>query len=224
MAASFPTSVKSFTTKVDGAGGDLVAAADVNGLQDEVIAIETELKKTTGSVVDHGGLAGLADNDHPQYSLATHDHDADYLGVTAKAADSDKLNGEPASYYQPVNTLGAWQAWTPSGYAGLTAISSSTFRYCQIGNVVLFYVVINETATATPTAITVNLPVNRVGSPITTDITGRVGAASDNSVIAEATWAIANGHQYLVFVKSDGSAWSGNTAKYINVVGFYEAA
>lgn len=81
MAASFPTSVKSFTTKVDGAGGDLVAAADVNGLQDEVVAIETELKKTTGSVVDHGGLAGLADNDHPQYSLTTHDHDADYSDI-----------------------------------------------------------------------------------------------------------------------------------------------
>lgn len=43
MAASFPTSVKTFTTKVDGAGGSLVAAADVNDLQLEVAAIETIL-------------------------------------------------------------------------------------------------------------------------------------------------------------------------------------
>lgn len=43
MAASFPTSVKSFTAKVDGAEGDLVAAADINDLQDEVMAIETNL-------------------------------------------------------------------------------------------------------------------------------------------------------------------------------------
>ena len=68
MAATYPGGVKSFTTKVDGT--DIIAAADVNDLQDEVAAIETELKKTTGSTIDHGGLAGLSDNDHPQYMLA----------------------------------------------------------------------------------------------------------------------------------------------------------
>lgn len=64
MPASFPTTVKSFTTKAAGGG---IGSDHVNDLQLEVIAIETELKKTTGSIVDHGGLAGLADNDHPQY-------------------------------------------------------------------------------------------------------------------------------------------------------------
>src|SRR5690606_34758952 len=39
--ASFPTSVKSFTTKADNV--DDVMAADVNGIQDEVVAIETHL-------------------------------------------------------------------------------------------------------------------------------------------------------------------------------------
>jgi hypothetical protein len=41
MAASFPTTVKSFTTKVDGV--DDVQAAHINDLQDEVVAVETEL-------------------------------------------------------------------------------------------------------------------------------------------------------------------------------------
>ena len=68
MAASFPTSVKTFTTKTAGAG---ILSEHVNAIQEEVVAIETELKKTTGSVVDHGGLAGLADNDHTQYRLAS---------------------------------------------------------------------------------------------------------------------------------------------------------
>ena len=68
MAATFPVGVKSFTTKVDGT--DIIAAVAVNDLQDEVSAIDTELKKTTGSALDHGGLAGLSDNDHPQYMLA----------------------------------------------------------------------------------------------------------------------------------------------------------
>ena len=64
MAATFPGGVKVFTTKQ---AGDQIASAHINDLQAEVVAVETELRKTTGSVVDHGGLAGLGDNDHPQY-------------------------------------------------------------------------------------------------------------------------------------------------------------
>jgi hypothetical protein len=41
MAASFPTAIKSFTTKVDGV--DDVQAAHINDLQDEVVAVETVL-------------------------------------------------------------------------------------------------------------------------------------------------------------------------------------
>lgn len=41
MTASFPTAVKSFATKVDGVTD--VMAADINDLQDEIAAIETEL-------------------------------------------------------------------------------------------------------------------------------------------------------------------------------------
>lgn len=68
MAATFPGGVKSFTTKTDGV--DKIYASHVNDLQDEVMAIETELRKTTGSVVSHGSLAGLSNNDHPQYLLS----------------------------------------------------------------------------------------------------------------------------------------------------------
>lgn len=79
MAATFPGGVKVFTTKQ---AGDQIASAHINDLQDEVVAVETELRKTTGSVVSHGSLAGLSNNDHPQYLL-----------TTGKAADSDKLDG-----------------------------------------------------------------------------------------------------------------------------------
>lgn len=41
MAASYPTSVKAFTSKVDGV--DDVMAADINEIQDEVEAVETDL-------------------------------------------------------------------------------------------------------------------------------------------------------------------------------------
>jgi hypothetical protein len=46
MAASFPSSVKSFSTKVDDI--DDVEAAHVNDLQDEVVAIETHLVTNYG--------------------------------------------------------------------------------------------------------------------------------------------------------------------------------
>jgi hypothetical protein len=39
MPAAYPSAIKSFTTKVDGAG-NVMFAVDVNGIQDEVIAIE----------------------------------------------------------------------------------------------------------------------------------------------------------------------------------------
>ena len=67
MAATFPGGVKVFTTKQ---AGDQIASAHINDLQDEVVAVETELRKTTGSVVSHGSLAGLSNNDHPQYLLS----------------------------------------------------------------------------------------------------------------------------------------------------------
>jgi len=67
MAATFPGGVKVFTTKQ---AGDQIASAHINDIQDEVVAVETELRKTTGSVVSHGSLAGLSNNDHPQYLLS----------------------------------------------------------------------------------------------------------------------------------------------------------
>jgi hypothetical protein len=41
MTASFPSAIKTFTTKVDGTS--TIEASHVNDLQDEVSAIETEL-------------------------------------------------------------------------------------------------------------------------------------------------------------------------------------
>lgn len=65
MTAEFPGNVKDFEDK---SPGQAIMSSFINDLQDEVEAIETELKKTTGSVVDHGALAGTSDDDHPQYT------------------------------------------------------------------------------------------------------------------------------------------------------------
>ena len=114
MAATFPGGVKTFTTKQ---AGDQIDSVHINDLQAEVVAVETELRKTTGSVVSHGSLAGLSNNDHPQYLLA----------ATGKAADSAKLGGVlHADYPQHVidtvlgENTGVWQAFTPTWSAPTT--------------------------------------------------------------------------------------------------------
>ena len=45
MAASYPGSLKSFTTKTD--SSDVVRASHINDLQDEVVAVETQLGITS---------------------------------------------------------------------------------------------------------------------------------------------------------------------------------
>lgn len=100
------------------------------------------------NVTDHGVLAGLADNDHPQYLLATataadsdkldgshasafatagHNHNTTYLGISAKAADSELLDNHDTAYFatadhdhigEPVIILLSDTAPTPT-YAGM---------------------------------------------------------------------------------------------------------
>ena len=76
--------------------------------------------------IDHGSLAGLADDDHPQYLLttgkaadsdkldgvdstgfatATHNHTGTYLPIDGKAADSDKLDGVDITAFKGLNSL-----------------------------------------------------------------------------------------------------------------------
>lgn len=106
---------------------DFVEFVDTNSNTSKKITLENVAKS-----ISHGDLAGLSDNDHPQYSLTTHDHDSDYLGITAKAADSDKLDGVDSTGYvkadgwTPVSGTWAYASATtitvPSGAASLYAI------------------------------------------------------------------------------------------------------
>jgi len=222
MAATFPSGVKSFTTKTDGV--DKIYAAHINDIQDEVTAIETELTKTTGSVVDHGALTGLGDNDHPQYSLTTHDHDSDYLGITAKAANSDKLDGLDSSAFVQSSALGVWQNWDPTLDTGDTILSDYTVaRYCLVGKLVHFiFSASNKDLSGSSGEIEVGLPVQAgscgevrftaFGYPISSTyaaIMAKIFSSSTEMTIAKGLFS---------------EPWSGTeTGVYIIVNGFYEA-
>jgi len=93
MTATFPGGVKVYSTKNP---GDIIQSATINSLQEEVVAVETELRKTTGSVVSHGSLAGLGNNDHPQYVLVNN----------AKMRSMTALNDDTAASITPSNNQG----------------------------------------------------------------------------------------------------------------------
>ena len=133
-----------------------IPIADANGLLDEWVT-------PGGAATDHGALTGLADDDHPQYLLATakaadsdlldshdtayfatagHDHSGTYLGLTAKAADSDTVDGAHASA-------------TPSGYYVPIADSAGKLAVGWIPLTVNADKVDGSHASATPTASTV---------------------------------------------------------------------
>jgi len=142
MAATFPGGVKVFTTKQ---AGDQIASAHINDLQAEVVAVETELRKTTGSVVDHGGLAGLADNDHPQYVLMSGNQTI--AGVKSFSSFPVTPSSAPTTNYQVSNKkyvddlIGAWASWTPTitwfgGTTDPTSFTVSSARYVTVGNLV----------------------------------------------------------------------------------------
>jgi len=121
MAATFPGGVKVFTTKQ---AGDQIASAHINDLQAEVVAVETELRKTTGSVVDHGGLAGLADNDHPQYRIAN----------SLKMASVGAMADDTASSITPTNAQGILFLRTLGGdvMAAVFYDAISPTAYCSL--------------------------------------------------------------------------------------------
>ena len=73
-------------------------------------------------ITDHGALAGLGDDDHPQYLLAT-----------GKAADSDKLDGNDSTYFMPQSYKDGWipvsNTWTYNAANKINVPSGATSIY-----------------------------------------------------------------------------------------------
>lgn len=68
MAAKFPGGVKTFPVINP---GDAIASSTENAQQDEVVAIETELLKSSGSVVDHNALTNFVAEKHIDHSAVS---------------------------------------------------------------------------------------------------------------------------------------------------------
>lgn len=78
---------------------ELEMAKKIRALEKQIQYLMTLEKGTGGGgggVIAHGDLSGLGNDDHTQYFNETRG-DARYLGLTAKAVDSDKLDGIDSS-------------------------------------------------------------------------------------------------------------------------------
>jgi hypothetical protein len=127
--ASFPTSVKSFTSKVDGV--DYPQAVHVNDLQDEVNAVETYLGATGSRITRHGVMR----NGKLSVSVASNN-----LTVAIKTyAGTDPSSGDPV--YVNINgtirtisaalstTKNAGTNWTNAGASELATKEIDYFAY-----------------------------------------------------------------------------------------------
>jgi len=131
--------------------------------------------------------------------------DGFYLGITAKAADADKLDGLDSTAFLQVST---WQAWTPSVIylGGTTNPTSLTFdhaRYCRTGDTVTFSIVATVArGSGNRTVVAFSLPITakyaNFAASGTEDVTSTTpkacGCYSDNStrVIVRFATAMAN--------------------------------
>ena len=170
---------------------DFVEFVDTNSSTSKKITLENVAKS-----ISHGALAGLSDNDHPQYLLAT-----------AKAADSDKLDGNDSTYFMPQSYKDGWipvsDTWTyktattitvPSGAASIYKVGMG-IRLTQSSTVKYFYIVKVENtlltitggsdytlADATISAVSyTNTPATAIGFPNTFSYTPTVTYAGGST-------------------------------------------
>ena len=198
-------------------------------------------RHTLGTVVphdDHGALSGLSDNDHPQYRLAADviDHGAlsgladndhpQYLLTTAKAADSDKLDGLDSTDFVKNSALGVWQDWTPTVTGWAAGYTVNTARYKLIGKTCFFTVDISGTSNST--AVNIVMPFTSysgAGAPVWGGTNAYVQNNGTAATTSASRWYIGeNSATLIAHTNMSTGTWTASGVKRIRVMGFYEIA
>lgn len=155
MAASYPSSIKSYTTKVDDV--DDVLAADMNSVQEEIVAIETELGANgkqklikgwcqvtisggTPTIVDHNNVTSITDNGTGDFTITwdTDFSNANYAVFgsskrdTSGAATTGITQGVQLQCISSNPAVGSVRICTPDNSGSL--IDVSMFSLAAIGD------------------------------------------------------------------------------------------
>lgn len=145
--------------------------------------------------------------------------DATYLGKTAKAADSDKLDGLDSSAFLQTPS---WTSWTPT-QSGWTALPTGTYRYFQVGKMCFFAIDITA-GTSNGTDAALSLPVAAKSGTYWGGVNGM--AMNNGSVLSVATkWYIDAVTDKITFsTDMNVGVWTASGTKRIRCEGFYEIA
>ena len=174
----------------------------------EVERLRVKERPAGGSgVTDHGALTGLSDDDHPQYLL-----------TTAKAADSDKLDGLDSTDFALASGLGAWQSWTPT-VTGWAAGYTCNARYCKVGKLVSVKIQIMGTSNSANVYIT--LPFASVADGVFA-----WAYAMDNGIVQDTpAYVVLDTSMKVRVVKTaSGAPWTGSGGKRVMTTFTYEVA
>ena len=118
--------------------------------------------------------------------------------------------------------LGKWQSWTPASQTGWTAMPTGTFRYVNIGKLVILE--IHVTGTSNNATTRIELPFKAASSG---GWTGTMGYAMNNGdgILTATRWNIAAGDENIYFFTNMGAAeWVASGTKLVNCVAIYEKA
>ena len=160
--------------------------------------------------------------------IAGHDHDSDYLGITAKAADSDKLDGKDSTDFVDKTTFNSgWTSYTPT-FDGWTGTVYNVCRYKTIGKTCIVRIhIVNGTSDSTDGDIsTATLPFkSRNVANLTWD--GACGRCADNGTIltTPCRWEVLPDSDIVSFYKDmNVGAWTKSGTKYQRAIIIYEIA
>lgn len=200
---------------------ELEMAKKIRDLEKEIQYLKT-LEKGSGSggggATDHGALTGLGDDDHTQYLNNTRG-DARYLGVTAKATDSDKLDGKDSSEFVLASAVGTWQDWTPSAVTGWSSRVLVT-RYMLIGKTCFFYIQVTS-GTSNSTSTVIALPFTPAYA---TNGTNGFAVNNGTQLTVASRWRVQTNGTITFYTNMYEGAWTATGDKRVYATGFYEVA
>lgn len=176
----------------------------------------TELPELTEVAADdYLEIVDTSTNTNKKISRETlTNRDSDYLGITAKAADSDKLDGLDSTAFLQTTS---WQEWSPT----LTGWSSTTTlicKYLKMGKILFFSAIISGTSNDYSASFT--LPET---SANITEYTGTMGYCIDNGspLTVAARYGIAQGSNICkAYTNMEAGPWTASGTKMVSVYGW----
>ena len=141
--------------------------------------------------------------------------------LEALAKEISSLKREVTDLKRREIPAGIWKTYTPASQTGWTAMPTGTFRYVNIGKLVILE--INVTAGTSNNATTsIALPFTAASSG---GWTGTMGFAMNNgaAILTATRWNIAAGDGSIYFFTDMGAAgWAASGTKLVNCVAIYE--